>query len=268
MSNVTTPESRGTELLKALGLVVGLLAGAIGLLYAAGGGVLMLRLYLEDLPSLTVVGQLPREYLISIALTQIVLPALVAGGLYLAGRLLLVRSARPPERLVHQWSRDSASGRWALLAVGAAIAIALTLLGGIPALVRKGVTQEVVWLFAISFVVTLVVVLVALRLRSGLATRERNRWNEFRPKVAMALIVAFTLVPACVLFAGTFHLLDAKVCTTEQLEVSGVLVGQTDRSVLIGEERVQGEKRNVSSIPLDMVERIVIGGSAAEAACR
>ncbi|MGH3042384.1 MAG: hypothetical protein ACRDNG_11725, partial [Gaiellaceae bacterium] len=62
-------DSRGTELLKALGLVVGLLAGSVGLLYAIGGGVLTLRLFLEDLPSLTVVGQLPREFLISIGLT-------------------------------------------------------------------------------------------------------------------------------------------------------------------------------------------------------
>jgi hypothetical protein len=97
---VSNGESRGTELLKTLGLVVGLLAGIVGLLYAIGGGVVTLRLYLENLPSLTVVGQLPREFLISIGLTQIVLPALAVAALYLAVRALLGSSARPPTRLV------------------------------------------------------------------------------------------------------------------------------------------------------------------------
>jgi hypothetical protein len=43
-----------------------------------------------------------------------------------------------------------------------------------------------------------------------LAERERYAWNTLRPIVAMALVVAFALVPAFVVFAGTFHLLEAR----------------------------------------------------------
>src|SRR6266540_7551245 len=47
-----------TDVVKTLGQLFGLAAGFIALVYAAGGGVLALRLYLSDLPSRTVVGQL------------------------------------------------------------------------------------------------------------------------------------------------------------------------------------------------------------------
>ena len=261
-------DSRGSETIKTLGLVVGLLAGAVGLLYAIGGGVLTLRLYLEDLPSLTIVGQLPREYLISIALTQIVVPALVVGAAYAAVRVLRGASAAPPERLVFQWSRGSMRGWLEVLAASLSVALALTLIGAIPAFTRKGLTQQVMWLFVLSLVVTTIVVLVALRLRASVAMRDRLSWNEPRPVTWMALILAVTVIPACVLFAGTFHLLDAKVCTTEQLEETGVLVGQTDRGVLIGETRgAPGEPRRVVSIPADHVQKLVIGGDADEARC-
>lgn len=259
-------DSRGSETIKTLGLVVGLLAGVVGLLYAIGGGVFMLRLYLEDLPSLTVVGQLPRELLISTALSQIVVPALIVSALYVAVRLLLGSSARPPEKLVLQWNRGSTRGWCEVLAASVLGALALTLIGALPALVRKGLTQQVVWLLVISLVLTTIVVLVALRLRASVAMRDRPTWNELRPVTWMALILAVTVVPACVLFAGTFHFLDAKVCTTEKLEENGVLVGQTDGGVLIG-EGAPGGSRRVVSIPVDHVQKLVIGGDAEKASC-
>jgi hypothetical protein len=268
MSPVADGDSRGSETIKTLGLVVGLLAGVVGLLYAMGGGVLMLRLYLEDLPSLTVVGQLPREFLISTALSQIVLPALVVSAVYVAVRFLLGSSARPPKKLIHQWSRGSTRGWFEVLAASVSGALALTLIGAIPAFVRKGLTQQVIWLLVVSLVLMTIVVLVALRLRASVAIHYRLTWHELRPVALMAFILALTVVPACVLFAGTFHLLDAKVCTTEKLEENGVLVGQTDGGVLIGDARgAPGEPRRVVSIPADHVQKLVIGGDAEEASC-
>jgi hypothetical protein len=267
MSPVADGDSRGSETIKTLGLVVGLLAGVVGLLYAMGGGVLMLRLYLEDLPSLTVVGQLPREFLISTALSQIVLPALVVSAVYVAVRFLLGSSARPPKKLIHQWSRGSTRGWFEVLAASVSGALALTLIGAIPAFVR-GLTQQVIWLLVVSLVLMTIVVLVALRLRASVAIHYRLTWHGLRPVALMAFILALTVVPACVLFAGTFHLLDAKVCTTEKLEENGVLVGQTDGGVLIGDARgAPGEPRRVVSIPADHVQKLVIGGDAEEASC-
>jgi hypothetical protein len=55
-----------------------------------------------------------------------------------------------------------------------------------------------------------------------LAERERYAWNTLRPIVAMALVVAFALVPAFVVFAGTFHLLEAKVCVEDRADPARV----------------------------------------------
>ena len=261
--------SRGTELLKALGLVVGLLAGIVGLLYAIGGGVLTLRLFLEDLPSLTVVGQLPREFLISIGLTQIVLPALGAAALYLAARVLLGSSVRPPARLVRQWRGGSRRGWAELVVVSMLVASGLTLLAGAPALRREGFDEEnLVFLLAIAALATVVVELVALRVRASLAERERYAWNTLRPMVAMALVVAFALVPAFVVFAGTFHLLEAKVCVENRADPAGVLVGETSAGVYIGDAQGAREgPRRVVSVPTERVEKLLIGGNAARMSC-
>src|SRR5215210_4759969 len=103
------PDHQGTDVVKRLGEVVGLIAGLITLVYAAGGGVLALRLYLSDLPSRTVVGQLPRDLLISVGLAQIVVPALGVAAVYTAFRLL--RGApSPPTHGVSQWKNRSGRG--------------------------------------------------------------------------------------------------------------------------------------------------------------
>lgn len=269
-------ESQQSDVLKTLGLIFGLFAGFVTLLYAVGGGVLVLRLFLEDLPSLTVVGQLPRELLISIGLTQIVLPALATGAAYATARLLAGASAPQPRRLVDQWNEHSWPAWSELVGVSALTALALTLLGAAPALVREGLTRKLDWLLAVALLVTLLVVLVALQLRAVLATRERDRWNTLRPTAWMSLIVAFAFLPACVVFAGTFHLLDAKVCTTSQGqgggeligETSGVLIGETGDRVYIGEVNGGTDRpRRVVSIPLGQVKEVLIGGEASEQSC-
>jgi len=92
----------------------------------------------------------------------------------------------------------------------------------------------------------------------------------------MGLIVAFAFLTACVVFAGTFHLLDAKVCTTSQGqgggeligETSGVLIGETGDRVYIGEVNGGTDRpRRVVSIPLGQVKEVLIGGEASEQSC-
>jgi hypothetical protein len=266
---VTNGDSRGTELLKALGLVVGLLAGVVGLLYAIGGGVLTLRLYLEDLPSLTVVGQLPREFLISIALTQIVLPALAVAAVYLAYRVLRGGSAPHPNRLVRQWRTGGRLGWAELLAVSTPVALVLTLLAGAPALRREGVDKgKLDLLLLVALLLTVVVLLVALKLRATLAERDPYAWNTLRSTALMTFVVAFASVPVWVVFAGTFHLLDARVCIVDREPQDGVLVGETSAGVYIGDARGEGKgPRRVVSIPRDRVEKLLIGGDAAQTSC-
>jgi hypothetical protein len=59
---------------------LGLLAGTAAVIYVTGGLVLALRLAFEDIPSLDVVSGLPREFLFSIGVTQVVAPAVLVGA--------------------------------------------------------------------------------------------------------------------------------------------------------------------------------------------
>jgi hypothetical protein len=104
-------EGPATDVVKTLGQLFALAAGFIALVYAVGGDVLVLRLYLSDLPSRTVVGQLPRDLLISAGLWQIVLPALGVAAIYVIARLL-PRHLPPPTRLVDEWGTNPSRRGW------------------------------------------------------------------------------------------------------------------------------------------------------------
>jgi hypothetical protein len=116
--------------------------------------------------------------------------------------------------------------------------------------------------------VTVVVELLALKARASLAERERFAWNTLRPMVAMVCVVAFAIFPAFVVSAGTFHLLEAKVCMEDGLGAAGVLVGETSAGVYIGDPRGTREgPRRVVSVPNERVEKLLIGGNAAQTSC-
>jgi hypothetical protein len=72
-------------------------------------------------------------------------------------------------------------------------------------------------------------------------------------------------VPACLVFAGTFRSLPAKVCTTSGAEPTGLFIGETSQRVYIGEST--GPKRDVISVPLTQVKQTFIGGHADPASC-
>jgi hypothetical protein len=265
LGTVATGDTQLAELVKSLGLVFGLLAGVVGLVYAVGGGVLAVRLYFESLPSLTVVGQLPREYLIAVGLTQVFLPVLAAAAIYFAVRMLSGSAAARPRRTVDQESTRS-SPSWVELVGASALALVAILLGASPAIARQGLSEQLLVLLAAGFAITLVVMLVALKLRVEIA--ERETWSKSRATAGMALVIALVSLPAWVIGAGTFHFLDAKVCTTGGLPISGVLIGETSDRVYVGESnrRTSGPRR-VVSIPLSQVEEVFIGGQAAAQRC-
>jgi hypothetical protein len=260
---VANGESQGSELVKAVGQAVGLLAGAVGLVYMVGGAVLALRLFIEDLPSRTIVAQLPRDLLVSVGLAQVVLPGIAIAALYAAVRTLLGATS-PPKRLVDQWVEPSLRG-WIELGVASAIpALAITAFGAyrVPRLQRE---WDLAWLLPVAMLLSMLIVLVALRLRASLAAAYRGRWNERRSILLMTLVVWLATVPACLVFAGTFTLLDAKVCTTSGSERTGLLIGETNQRIYIGES--SGAKRQVISFPLTQVKETFIGGNAGLERC-
>jgi hypothetical protein len=120
-------------------------AGFIGLVYAVGGGVLALRLYLAHLPSRTIVGQLLRDQLTSVGLTQVVLPVPAVVAFYAAYRLL--RGATPPpQRLVRQWTERSWRA-WTQLIGGSAVP-AFAVAGSIALGAKSGGmgSKQLLWL--------------------------------------------------------------------------------------------------------------------------
>jgi hypothetical protein len=264
---VAAPERLPTDIVKTVGQLFGLVAGFVALMYAAGGGVLALRLYLADLPSRTVVGQLPRDLLISVGLAQIVLPALAFAALYAVARLLW-GPAPPPRMLVRQWREPRGRGLPPL--VGAAAVPALLATGAMALgadRVRLG--WSLLWLLPLTFLLTLLVVLVALNVRARLAERYADPpelWNTRGPLLAMTAVVAFVSIPACVVFAGTIRLLDARVCTTTQ-PVDGVLVGETGDRTYIGQTKRPRGPLLVFSVPESQITETFIGGDAGLRPC-
>jgi hypothetical protein len=267
---VADADRGGSDVVKTLGQLLGLAAGLVALVYAVGGGVLSLRLYLAHLPSRTIVGQLPRDLLISIGLAQIVLPVLAVAALYATCRVL-TGTTSPPARLVRQWKEQSRRD-WAEL-IGASAIPALLVAGAIALGTNdvRGGWKGLIWLVPVAFLVTLIVALVGLNLRARLADHygdSASMWNARRPVAWMTLVVALVSLPICVLFAGAFFpFLDAKVCTTSGAETTGVLIGETSDRTYIGQEERPVGPLLVFSIPRTAITETFIGGNAGARPC-
>ena len=142
--------------------------------------------------------------------------------------------------------------------------LAATLIGASPALARGDFFSRTTWVLAVLLVLNFVVMLVALRLRAEVAAGATDGWNTLSTGAWMTLIVALAALPACFVFAGTFRLLDAKVCTTTDSTRIGRLIGETSDRIYVGET---GEHRwdnsgvplRVVSIPQNQVHEITIG---------
>jgi len=138
----------GSGVVSVIGQLVGAAAGFVALLYAAGGGVLALRLYLAELPSRTIVAQLPRDLLISIGLAQIILPVAGAAALYLTWRLL-GGGAAAPMRLVRQWKQRTPTSWLELVAASALVALVVTATLGVAAANVHGGSNGLAWLLPV-----------------------------------------------------------------------------------------------------------------------
>lgn len=256
------------DVVTRLGQILGLAAGFVAVVYIAGGGVLALRLYLAHLPSRTIVGQLPRELVISVGLAQVVLPVLGVAAVYAIYRFLR-GTAAPPRRFVRQWKVRSWRG-WATLVAASAIPalIAAGALAWADEEVRGG-PKGLLWLAPVTFLLTLLVVLIALGVRERLAARYENEWDKPAALIRMTILVALASVPTAVVLAGAYlPLLDAKVCTTTGSDVTGLLIGETSDRTYIGEdERGPTGPLLMFSVPRTQITETFIGGDASSRPC-
>jgi hypothetical protein len=204
-------EREGSDVVKTIGQLLALAAGFLGLVYAAGGGVLALRLYLARLPSRTIVGQLPRDMVISIGLAWVVLPVLAVVAIY-AGYRLLGGKTPPPKSLVRQWTEHSWRGWVEIIGVSAIPAFVVAGSIALHANSAPGGSEQLLWLSStgtislLGFLLTLLAVLVALKVRARLVDRYGNPeiWSTRGPILWMTLVVALASVPICVILSGSF----------------------------------------------------------------
>jgi hypothetical protein len=267
---VSMPEPPEGRLLIRLGQLVGLLAGAVTVVYLTGALVIVVRLSMLSFqaPSTVVaVPQLPREVVISVGLTSVVLWMLVASASYFAVRLLTPLEGTPPTQPLlaapggsAAWVLKRALGFTAVVAVVYALVIGSRWLDGDgpafrPAFISGLVGSLLIFLF----------IIVAYDLRSRLALRYPtvSTWNSLPAVSLTAALVAMPIAPAAALISGSVPLPPAKVCAKGYSEV-GYLIGQTSDQVIIGEH---SSRRRVASIPAAGVEELFVGTGAFEATC-
>jgi hypothetical protein len=70
-------EAGATKVFQAVAAVLTALAGFGVYVYLAGGAVLWVRLWKADIPAVPLISELPREFLITVGLTEVVVPVLV-----------------------------------------------------------------------------------------------------------------------------------------------------------------------------------------------
>ena len=76
-----------TRLLSGATEAIGLVVASVSFVYVLGGAALALRLWLAGLPFEAAVAQVPREYLVTVGLVEVVGPALALGLIAAAGAL-------------------------------------------------------------------------------------------------------------------------------------------------------------------------------------
>jgi hypothetical protein len=255
---------------------LGALAGVAAIVYITGGFIIGLRLGSAKLPTASVVGQLPRDLLISVGLSQGLFPALFLGAVHAGFRSAIYRDDAP-QRLKGMYFDKSRGGRvrhilWTFGATAIVLAPAV-----IASVLRNGSAlhqhSTFFWVsLAIIALLTWLGMLLYLNLRARVARGySPNHFKSVGATLLQSLLVAAAVVPGCVAFWGSWPLEEAKVCMTRTgterpASPSGYLVGETKERVYIGDS--SGAHRRITSVPSAQVRRVVLGPAAiGEADC-
>jgi hypothetical protein len=285
MGNVTgrrgaggaTSEPSGSWLQTAT-QAAGLLAALTAVVYATGAAVLVLRLAIEDLPWENVVSQLPREFLLSVGVGQVLLPSLVVGAAYGLYRAAVNEGGSTPPQ-AFRWrdsSKDRTSEGWRVRrqAIRRYLLAFFVLLGPLASvlvarLVLTGEEPDYAPLIVAGVVLPFVAIAVQ-EVRGLLIKHHRpmRRWNHIRAIARMAAVYIVAAIPAMTVAVAAIPLSEAKVCTTDGYAEGSFLIGETSDRVYLGERQSDPVKsRRIAVFPLTQVEEIFIGRDAEEAEC-
>lgn len=258
--------SKKSKPLEVAGQVVGLLASLAVVVYVTGGLVLALRLGFENLPWDAVISQLPREFVVAVGVTSVVVPALVSAALYAAWRLHRGGQHKGPD--LPRWDRASKRERWKIFGIALGVAALLISVGVAIELVKDGLRLGVFWALP-AWAITTVWVLLVLNLRSrlGAVRSTRHNWNRLSTSAVMGALAALCVLPGAVVAGAAVPLIDVKACMRSGAERTGSLVGETDDKLYFGGGRENSDPRQIIVIPYSRLEAVWLGADATGATC-
>jgi hypothetical protein len=260
--------------LKSAGEIVAFLVGVAGLVYLLGGLVIALRLlYSGFAPGAvaTIVGQLPRQLVVTTALLEVALPAAVLGLVF-----VVVTGLRPLWKLL-AWVRLCLG--WALGKVGAGglleklvlatESICLLLLAVILVLPAALNTQGDwgPWVLGLSgFLLTYIFVSLGWPLVREFDLRVEVTSPILRAVSVFAFFAVIALVPATV-YASSLQFETAQVCTTTSEElIEGRLIGEGGGQVML--EKAKAGEQWVVNLPTGEVTKSEYGDISGRNACK
>jgi hypothetical protein len=287
-------EPAGIEkFLKSAGEVVAFLAALVGLIYLLGGLVIGLRLLFagfEPGSVATIIGQLPRQLVVTTALLEAALPAavvgliavmvtgvrpfwqlldLVARGIWwtvrkageLLGRIDLLRDVGREIRDAAHWIAEKLE----LVAED----VALLLLTAVLMVPAVALTPGV-WVpgaMALSGgALTYTIALLLWPKIKGFDLRERTRKPVLHAVMVFGFFTLIALVPS-LLLAASFKFEEAQVCTTTSEElVQGRLIGEGGGQVLI--EKTAADEQWVVNLPTTEITKSEYGDVDPGFACK
>ncbi len=240
-------ESKPFETLKDF---FGLFAGIAAAVYILGGAVLSMRLSFENLPGEAAFGQLPRDFLLTIGMAQVLLPAVIVAGLHAAYRVLV-----RPRSMSGLAGTVAGSVLWLAL-LGVALAIRGNRNGRLS---LDGNTAF--WVGACVALVIAVAIAAAVRWRYS---KGDLRWRGGPDWLTLTFVYGAAAMIAATFVAATFPLLEARACM-ERFAENGDLVGQSNDRIFLGENTPYD--RRIASLPAGSVQELFIGPRAGEAEC-
>jgi hypothetical protein len=258
-----------SNLLKTLGQVVGFLGVIVTGVYLTGGIVLASRFFLVELPGQAVIGQLPREFLITVGLTNILLPAIAFGGIYTLIRLHRKPPSREPR--LKGWDRASRKERQLLIITTLLWTVAFTLPAVILVELRRVFDDsflKYLYYFATFSAIgisTFVVLTLWTRLVSPLNTK--RRFHSARALALSFLLIICAIILPAVGIAAASPLLDVKICSTGGYYNAGLFIGQTKDAIYMGERVPYHGRRRILAVPLAKTEQLFLGPKSRDANC-
>lgn len=246
--------------LKTATSVVGLLAGLVAGIYVLGGLVIALRLLFDSFALneiVAILGQLPRELVITTAMLDVLMPAAAAGlvvGL-IAAVWADLRGIRLPAR-----SARVGVGGYVLL-------VAVTIVLVAPAIVHALQTDGPTLSLASSVIGFLATLLAAYAGWYGLrAAANAPSWQPGPKLLAAAGIVAAIAVIPALMFAASLAFPQAQACVSDSpAAVQGLLVGEGGGRVLL--EQHEGHEAGIIALPSDHVTKTEYGDLATSFVC-